>query len=383
MSVYEWAMCSSDRVRQHCGNVWSGPECRCDRYRHRVSAETCHLRHFTLMSSVIPSLLCDVSAKGGGQAAFERGECWREFWPRVMSSSAAEPHAADRAALSEWHYPSDAEFRRYQFDAVLASLRANVLVSFPTGLGKTLVGAVVMYNFLRWFPRSLVVFVAPTRPLVAQQLDAVVESVPVGRANACLLTGDVAPSERAAIYATRKALFTTAQVLANDLLSGACPAHRISLLVLDEAHHAQGDHACVALLASRRVPCGARSHIQVPGRYRGVACYARARACDSARALERGACGCQQRSRRWVVPRARTLCEAVPASCVPCEAVPASHVPSPLPPPRSPNLPRDLVRPPAAIPVLPPSTAAHAAPARLCTLALRAPLRRPRRRSLC
>lgn len=161
-----------------------------------------------------------------------------------MAPGGAEPHAADRAALAEWHYPSDAQFRRFQFDAVLASLRANALVSFPTGLGKTLVAAVAMHNFLRWFPASLVVFVAPTRPLVAQQLDAVLAAVPIGRDGACLLTGDVPPAERGALYAQRRALFTTAQVLANDLLSGACPAARISLLVLDEAHHAQGDHAC-------------------------------------------------------------------------------------------------------------------------------------------
>ncbi|KAJ1636042.1 P-loop containing nucleoside triphosphate hydrolase protein [Pavlovales sp. CCMP2436] len=156
---------------------------------------------------------------------------------------AREPHFADREALAEWQYPSDAQFRRYQFDAVLAALRENVLVSFPTGLGKTLVGAVVMHNFLRWFPRSLVIFIAPTRPLVAQQLDAVVTSVPIARGDACLLTGAMQAPERVSCYACKRALFMTAQTLQNDLFSGICPASRISLLVLDEAHHATGEHA--------------------------------------------------------------------------------------------------------------------------------------------
>ena len=32
------------------------------------------------------------------------------------------------------------------------ALLANTLVCLPTGLGKTLIAAVVMYNFFRWFP---------------------------------------------------------------------------------------------------------------------------------------------------------------------------------------------------------------------------------------
>ena len=33
----------------------------------------------------------------------------------------------------------------------------NTLVSLPTGLGKTLIAAVVMYNYYRWFPTGKVV----------------------------------------------------------------------------------------------------------------------------------------------------------------------------------------------------------------------------------
>ena len=32
------------------------------------------------------------------------------------------------------------------------ALLANTLVCLPTGLGKTLIAAVVMHNFARWFP---------------------------------------------------------------------------------------------------------------------------------------------------------------------------------------------------------------------------------------
>jgi len=45
-------------------------------------------------------------------------------------------------------------------------------VTLPTGLGKTFVAAVVMYNFYRWYPTGKIVFMAPTKPLVTQQIEA-------------------------------------------------------------------------------------------------------------------------------------------------------------------------------------------------------------------
>ena len=38
-----------------------------------------------------------------------------------------------------------------------SAIMQNTLVSLPTGLGKTLIAAVVMYNYYRWFPQGKVV----------------------------------------------------------------------------------------------------------------------------------------------------------------------------------------------------------------------------------
>jgi Fanconi anemia group M protein len=46
--------------------------------------------------------------------------------------------------------------RDYQFSIVQQALFKNTLVSLPTGLGKTFIAAVVMYNFYRWFPTGKV-----------------------------------------------------------------------------------------------------------------------------------------------------------------------------------------------------------------------------------
>src|ERR1700761_3041963 len=62
--------------------------------------------------------------------------------------------------------------RTYQYNIVYEALFANTMVCLPTGLGKTFIAAVVMLNYTRWFPNGKIVFMAPTKPLVAQQIEA-------------------------------------------------------------------------------------------------------------------------------------------------------------------------------------------------------------------
>lgn len=71
-----------------------------------------------------------------------------------------------------WIYPTNCPVRDYQLHIARTALFCNTLVCLPTGLGKTFIAAVVMYNFYRWYPSGKVVFMAPTKPLVAQQIEA-------------------------------------------------------------------------------------------------------------------------------------------------------------------------------------------------------------------
>ena len=41
----------------------------------------------------------------------------------------------------------------FRFNIVQSCLYDNTLVCLPTGLGKTFIAAVVMYNFYRWYPQ--------------------------------------------------------------------------------------------------------------------------------------------------------------------------------------------------------------------------------------
>ena len=80
----------------------------------------------------------------------------------------------DQDTIGTWEYPHSPTFpvRKYQFDIAAVAVRHNTLVSLPTGLGKTLIAAVVMHNLTRWFPTGRAVFMAPTKPLVHQQASA-------------------------------------------------------------------------------------------------------------------------------------------------------------------------------------------------------------------
>lgn len=60
----------------------------------------------------------------------------------------------DRQAAMQWYYPASEGYaiRQYQLDISKTALFNNTLVCLPTGLGKTLIAAVVMFNYYNWYP---------------------------------------------------------------------------------------------------------------------------------------------------------------------------------------------------------------------------------------
>lgn len=159
------------------------------------------------------------------------------------------PPLLDPEAASTWHYPTNLPLRPYQFSIVQRCLHENCLVVLPTGLGKTFIAAVVMYNFRRWYPvGSKILFMAPTKPLVTQQMEAFCSTVEVDTSEVVELSGNLIPSVRESLWREKRIFFLTPQVLHNDLVSGCCPGKEVILVVVDEAHKASGRHAyCEAL----------------------------------------------------------------------------------------------------------------------------------------
>ncbi len=171
-------------------------------------------------------------------------------------------------------YPKHPDFptREYQLEITDTALNYNTLVSLPTGLGKTHIAAVVMYNYFRWFtsPRGSsfggkIVFLAPTLPLVHQQIEACYKIMGIPGHETAVLTGKLKASERKELWKTKRVFYCTPQTVQKDIMS-ACGIQdsktaasndeppeidpetvtafsRVVCLVLDEAHKATGDYS--------------------------------------------------------------------------------------------------------------------------------------------
>ena len=117
---------------------------------------------------------------GASETAAERGD---------RGSTAEGFEGFDAVAGQTWIYPTNYPLRNYQYHIVQKALFCNCLVCLPTGLGKTFIAAVVMLNFYRWYPNGRVVFLAPTKPLVSQQLEACYRVAGLPQRDAAEMTG--------------------------------------------------------------------------------------------------------------------------------------------------------------------------------------------------
>ncbi|BGP19442.1 hypothetical protein JCM10213_000681 [Rhodosporidiobolus nylandii] len=151
----------------------------------------------------------------------------------------------DEEAMKTFIYPvqPDKPKRTYQYNIVTRALYDNTLVSLPTGLGKTFIAAVVMLNFYRWYPRGKVLFLAPTRPLVSQQIKACHYIAGIPQADCVELTGSTMPKLRAVGWATKRVIYSTPQTVERDLAKGRLDPRDVTCIVVDEAHRASGDYS--------------------------------------------------------------------------------------------------------------------------------------------
>ncbi len=105
-----------------------------------------------------------------------------------------------------------------------------------------------MYNFYRWFPTGKVVFLAPTRPLVTQQIEACYNIMGVPEVDTAEMSGKTKPQERTALWKDRRLFFCTPQTLQKDLEEERCEAKRVVCVVFDEAHRATGKYAYIRVI---------------------------------------------------------------------------------------------------------------------------------------
>lgn len=132
--------------------------------------------------------------------------------------------------------------RAYQDAVVARAIDANTLVVLPTGLGKTLVAVMVAAHRLHENPKSKILMVAPTRPLVEQHKKTFEEFMTPHETT--ILTGMVSISKREKLWSESNIIFATPQTIENDVMRDL-DLSQVSLVVFDEAHRAVGEYAYV------------------------------------------------------------------------------------------------------------------------------------------
>ncbi|KAF2674168.1 P-loop containing nucleoside triphosphate hydrolase protein [Microthyrium microscopicum] len=173
----------------------------------------------------------------------------RRNWPMANKAEPPTHHKLNLEAAKTWVYPTNlGKIRDYQFNIVQRGLFHNTLVALPTGLGKTFIAATIMLNWYRWTQDSQIVFVAPTKPLVAQQIDACFHIAGIPYSQTTVLTGEVSPAAREEEWEKKRVFFMTPQTLQADLSKGIADPKKIVLLVVDEAHRAKGSYSYVEVV---------------------------------------------------------------------------------------------------------------------------------------
>ncbi len=139
--------------------------------------------------------------------------------------------------------PNSIERRAYQENIALTASKRNTLVVLPTALGKTTIALLIAIQRLSQYPWGKVLVLAPTRPLVVQHYKNFRKFLQIPEEKLVLLTGRVTGTRRAYEYNRGQVIFSTPQVIANDLEFGRSSLDRVILVVFDEAHKARKSYA--------------------------------------------------------------------------------------------------------------------------------------------
>lgn len=136
------------------------------------------------------------------------------------------------------------EFREYQITIAEAARKKNTLVVLPTGLGKTIIALFLIAKKLKDTNKKIL-FLAPTKPLVIQHANFLRSFLTIPDEDIIMFTGEISPEKRKELWANKRIIVSTPQVIENDLLTNRFSLEHVSLLIFDEAHHATGNYAYV------------------------------------------------------------------------------------------------------------------------------------------
>ena len=133
--------------------------------------------------------------------------------------------------------------RLYQETVFATAAEKNTLVVLPTGMGKTQVALLLAAHRLKQFPKSKILIVAPTKPLVEQIMNVFKKYLDFPEDKITMFTGYVKPDKRQELWDKCQVIVSTPQTIENDVMGGKLKLEKVCLLVVDEAHRAVGDYS--------------------------------------------------------------------------------------------------------------------------------------------
>ncbi len=141
----------------------------------------------------------------------------------------------------------DPEFKSRLYQELIAetAIKKNTICILPTGLGKTYIAILVAAYRLEKNPKSKILLMAPTRPLVNQHVKTFKKYLAVKNGELVALTGKIHADDRKVFYQKGRLFFATPQLIRNDVENGILDLKEFSLIVFDESHRAVGDYAYV------------------------------------------------------------------------------------------------------------------------------------------
>lgn len=137
--------------------------------------------------------------------------------------------------------------RLYQETILDTCSKHNTLVVLPTGMGKTAIAIMMAAHRLSLYPESKILFLAPSKPLAAQHMNAFRKNFDIAEGQMELFTGEIKPEKREVAWKNAKIIFSTPQGMSNDVVGSRITLEDVSCLILDEAHKAIGDYDYVWL----------------------------------------------------------------------------------------------------------------------------------------
>ncbi|MGC8609666.1 MAG: DEAD/DEAH box helicase family protein, partial [Thermoplasmata archaeon] len=133
------------------------------------------------------------------------------------------------------------EPREYQINVYKNSTDKNTLIVIPTGLGKTIIAAMIIEKYFQAGKKSI--FMAPTKPLVMQHFETLKSVLDINDKMIKAFTGEMDNMDREVDWVTGKIFVSTPQVVYNDFKSGIIDIANFDLLIFDEAHRSIGNYA--------------------------------------------------------------------------------------------------------------------------------------------